>query len=63
MFRGGDDFGHTEESERGRGIEHLLDLEPDTGERFGDLLDARLRVEMLLQPCIREFHGRPLLLE
>ena len=41
---------HAERRERGRGIEHLLDLEPDAGERLGDLVDARLRVEMLLQP-------------
>ena len=36
--------------ERIGGIEHFLDLEPDAGQRVGDLSDARLGVEMLLEP-------------
>jgi hypothetical protein len=50
-------FRHLEGREGGRGIEHLLDLEPDAGERVGDLGHARARVEMLFQPGKRELHG------
>ena len=57
MLLGLHHFGHAEGLERGRGIEHLLDLEPDAGERLGDLVHGGLRVEMLLQPCEGEFHG------
>ena len=40
---------HLEGRERGRRIEHLLDLETDAGERIGDLGHALARVEVVLQ--------------
>ncbi len=50
------DLGHPVGFQRGRGVEHLLDLKPNAGKCLGDLLHGRLRVEMLLQPCEGEFH-------
>ena len=50
---------HRERRERGRGVEHLLDLEPDAGERLGDLVHLCHGVEMLLEPAKREFHDSP----
>ena len=47
---------HAERGERGGRIEHLLHLEPNAGERVGDLRDRRRRVEMFLEPGEREFH-------
>ena len=43
-------FRHAERFQRGLRIEQFLDLEPDAGQRLGDRLHARFRVEMLLQP-------------
>ena len=48
---------HAEVLERSGGVEHLLDLEPDAGQRLGDLVNGGFRVEMLFQPCERELHG------
>ena len=50
MLLGFEHLRHRERRERGRRIEHLLDLEPDAGERVGDLGHARACVEMVLEP-------------
>ena len=39
-----------------RGIDDLLDLEADHGQRVGDLLDAGVGFEMILEPGQGEFH-------
>ena len=50
MLLGFEHLRHLERRKRGRRIEHLLDLEPDAGERVGDLGHARACVEMVLEP-------------
>ena len=37
-------------------VRHALDLEPEVGQREGDLVERRRGVEMLLEPGEREFH-------
>ena len=51
MLLGLHHFGDRERPQaRSPGSNDLFDLEPDAGQRVGDLVDGRVRVEMLLQP-------------
>ena len=43
--------------ERLRGVGDAFDLEPDPGQRRGDLLERRRSFQMLLEPGQRELHG------
>ena len=47
---------HREGGEFPGGIGDLLDLKADHGQLAGDLVEACVRVEMILQPGQRELH-------
>jgi hypothetical protein len=53
---GGHHIGDREGREIAGGVDHLLDLEADHGERVGDLVDGGVGVEMVLQPGQGELH-------
>ncbi len=57
VLLGFEHMAHGEGREPGCGVLDALDLEAEIGEREGDLVEARLGVEMLLEPGEREFHG------
>ena len=52
-----DHAGADEGGERGRPVDDRLDLEADRGQALGDLLEARLGVEMPLEPAEGELHS------
>ncbi len=58
VLLGLDDAGDREGLELRRRILDAFDLEADGGERIGELLDGRVRLEMIAEPGEGEFHGR-----
>ena len=56
VLLGRDDRGDDETPQRFGGIAHLLDLEADPGQGFGDRGESGLGVQVILQPGEGEFH-------
>ena len=56
VFLGLENLANCEIAEFRRRIDNLFDLEPEVGQRFGDLVDRGVGVEMLFEPGQGEFH-------
>lgn len=53
---GGDHMAGREGGERGGGVFDALNLKPKVGQRLGNLVERRIRFQMIAQPVQGEFH-------